>query len=147
MKLAPNRLLALLVLILVIAAGSLALIAGERNESKYAVGSPESVVQNYLKAMADRDTTLAKTYLSSDSRCDIVDLDRSSISRDTAIDLIRSEISGSSARVDIRIRYATGDLFNSGWSEEQTIRLINTSGKWLITGVPWPLYSCEEVKP
>jgi len=36
-------------------------------------------------------------------------------------------------------------LFGDLYTEKHNFRLARESGNWKILGIPWPLYSCDEV--
>jgi hypothetical protein len=145
-KFFANRALAVLLVSILLIIGTLAYLAGNRTVSSYPTGSPEAAIQNFLKAISERDTSLAQRYLEPKSNCDIEDLNRAVISPDLAVNLLKSTQDEESARIDIQIKYNSNTLFNDSHSEIQIIRLINIENKWKITGIPWPLYGCGEFK-
>ena len=129
-----------------IAVAALVFIASRSDTAQFETGSPEAIVQSYLKAMIDRDNDLALSYFSSETTCDSSDIDRQYLSPDLPVDLVSSKITGERAQVKIRARYSNDDLLG-GWSEDHTIGLSRVDGSWRITGIPWPLYDCDGVKP
>lgn len=104
--------------------------------------SPAGVVQQYVQLVMDGDNDLAADYFADDTMCDAGDLDRAYINRDARIDLLDTTIDGSRARVRIALSNPTDDIVRNTWTEERTMRLVRVSGKWLLTGIPWPLYEC-----
>ena len=132
--------------LIVVLIAALVFIASRGGSSRFDAGSPEATVQSYLQAMVDRDNDRALSYFEPETKCDSSDLDRQYLSPDLTADLLDSSITGDRAQVKIRIRYADSDLFG-GWSEDHTIGLTRISGMWKITGVPWPLFECDGVKP
>lgn len=69
-------------------------------------------------------------------------MDRAYVDREARVDLLDTSITGARARVRIAVTTPTGDLVRNSWTEERTIRLEKTDGRWLLTGIPWPLYEC-----
>jgi len=132
--------------LIVVLIAALVFIASRGGSSRFDAGSPEATVQSYLQAMVDRDNDRALSYFEPGTKCDSSDLDRQYLSPDLTADLLDSSITADRAQVKIRIRYADNDLFG-GWSEDHSIGLTRISGMWKITGVPWPLFECEGVKP
>ena len=132
--------------LIVVLIAALVFIASRGGSSRFDAGSPEATVQSYLQAMVDRDNDRALIYFEPETKCDASDLDRQYLSPDLTADLLDSSITGDRAQVKIRIRYADNDLFG-GWSEDHSIGLTRISGMWKITGVPWPLFECDGVKP
>ena len=136
----------LILTIIVVVIGALVFIASRGENSRFETGSPEAIVQSYLRAMLERDNDRALSYFEAETTCDSSDLDRQYLSPDLTVDLIESKVTGDRAQVKMRIRYADNDLFG-GWSEDHSIGLTRVGGMWKITGVPWPLYECDGVKP
>jgi len=132
--------------LIVVLIAALVFIASRGGSSRFDAGSPEATVQSYLQAMVDRDNDRALSYFEPGTKCDSSDLDRQYLSPDLTADLLDSSITADRAQVKIRIRYADNDLFG-GWSEDHSIGLTRISGMWKITGVPWPLFECDGVKP
>lgn len=132
--------------LIVVLIAALVFIASRGGSSRFDAGSPEATVQSYLQAMVDRDNDRALSYFEPETNCDSSDLDRQYLSPDLTADLLDSSITADRAQVKIRIRYADNDLFG-GWSEDHSIGLTRISGMWKITGVPWPLFECDGVKP
>lgn len=141
-----STLRSLLALVALVAVAALVFIASRSDTAQFESGSPEATVQSYLQAMIERDNDRALSYLISDTRCDSSDLDRQYLSPDLTVDLITSTTTGDRAQVKVRARYSSDDLFG-GWSEDHTIGLTRIGGVWKITGVPWPLYDCDGIKP
>jgi hypothetical protein len=145
-KFFANRVLAVLLVGILLTIGTLAYLAGNRTVSTYPTGSPEATVQNFLKAVSEKDSSLAQKYLEPETDCNINDLNRAVISPDLAVNLLKASQDEETARIDIQIKYNSNALFNDGYSEIQIIRLINIKNQWKITGIPWPLYGCGEPK-
>lgn len=141
-----NRILIGIGLVAIILVVVASFLTRNRSEENFTPGTPESMVQSYLKAAIDGRNDLAISYLSTTSRCTADDLDRTYISDSMRISLISSEIQGDSAFVKITSEYSDNGPFGSGYSEEHSYRLARESGQWRILGIPWPLYDCGVVK-
>ena len=105
-------------------------------------GTPAGVVQQYVTAVMDGDNDRAADLLANSTECDAGDLDRAYIDPASRIEMLESAIDGDRARVRIAVETPSGDLVQSMWTDERTIRLERVNGQWQITGVPWPLYEC-----
>lgn len=110
-------------------------------------GSPEKIVQEYLQSLTDERNDLAAMRLSKNSNCDVEDIDRAYTWPSAQITLLKSEVTGNSAIVQVSIQRKTDTFMDSGiLGEDPTYRLIKENGQWRITGIPWPLYDCGEIK-
>jgi hypothetical protein len=145
MKSMPNRLLLIVIGLISAVAVALVLFSSDRSATTYEANTPEWAVQQFLTAMVSQNTDTAFEYISPSSPCKIVHLDRAWMDRDLNVDLVQSTISGDSARVEVDIEYSNSDLFGSPYVESHVYRLENTGSKWLIVGIPWPLYDCGEM--
>lgn len=105
-------------------------------------GTPGGVVQQYVTAVMGGDNDSAADLLASSTECDAGDLDRAYVDPASRIEMLESAIDGDRARVRIAVETPSGDLVQSMWTDERTIRLEQVNGRWQITGVPWPLYEC-----
>ncbi len=108
--------------------------------------SPEGAVQAYLKAVVASDYTKAITHLDPASTCKVADLDNSYFAKDVRINLIDSSQTATDATVKISVEIPSGAPIEGYYSEEHTLRLTRSDAGWLITGMPWPMYSCGMVK-
>lgn len=145
MKSMPNRILLIVIGLISTTAVVLVLFSSNRSATTYEADSPEWAVQQFLTAMVNQDTDTAFEYISPSSPCKIVHLDRAWMNRDLNVDLVESTISGDSVRVEVDIEYSSSDLFGSPYVESHVYRLENVGSKWLIVGIPWPLYDCGEI--
>jgi hypothetical protein len=122
-----NRILALIVIAALVLSAVAALVSSLREEVKYSASSPEGVVQMYLIAIIEGKNDQAASYFVSDSTCDASDIDRAYVSETLRVNLISTSVDGNSAYVKI---------------DAHTYRLSKESGRWLIEGIPWPLWDC-----
>ena len=104
--------------------------------------TPAGVVQQYVQAVMVGDNDLAGDFLAASTVCDAGDLDRTYVDPASRIDLVSTSIDGDRAHVRIAVQIPTGELMQSNWTDERTIRLERSDGTWRITGIPWPLYEC-----
>jgi hypothetical protein len=141
-KRTPNQILAVLVGMISIISILVILISYNQNAVEFDANSPEGITQSYLKSVFDGNYDLAVTYLSANSECDVTDLDRTFINKTVRINLSSVDITGDSARIRLRLEYASGAPFDNNYSEEQVIRLVKEDETWKITGIPWPMYDC-----
>lgn len=128
----------------VVAGVIVSLTAGD--EKAYPPGSPERAVQDYLHAVADRDVTLATSFLSDElvARCSTVSRDvianRSSSGLRASLERVTTR--GETAEVHVRITETYGDgPFGSNESSQTVVfTLLRSGDEWRITEQPWPLY-------
>jgi hypothetical protein len=140
-----NGVLALIVGIALALLGVSLFINANRETRELSTKTPEGVVQLYLKAIIEGKNDVAAGYFTAQSDCDASDIDRAYISETLRVNLIKSEITGNSAYVKIDANQGSGDLFDSGYTESHTYRLVKESGNWRLQGIPWPLWDCETV--
>lgn len=118
------------------------ILAAIREPAELDPGTPAGVVQQYVQAVMAGDNDLAADYLAQSTVCDAGDLDRTYVDPTSRIDLLSTSINGDRAHVRVAVQIPTGELMQSNWTDERTIRLENVDGSWRITGIPWPLYEC-----
>lgn len=139
-----QRILTLLVIITIALAAAAAFLSSTRQSKDFAPGTPEGVVQLYLKAIiSDRNDNAAK-YFSSTTTCDATDLDRTWTPESVRVNLSNVDLEGDKAFIDVAVDISSGGPFDDYYTENHTFRLAKESGNWRILGIPWPLYSCEE---
>ena len=76
--------------------------------------------------------------------CGEEDLEQAYASRDVRA-VLRStstDAGGATVRVDL-VQGGDGPFGGDGWTDEQTFELVRDGDRWLLTGTPWPLYSCD----
>ena len=59
-----------------------------------------------------------------------------------SLSVVSSKITGEEGVVVLDVTEYSGGLFDS-WSHREDFYLIRADGSWLITGNPWPVYSCK----
>ena len=145
MRTSPNRVLALIVGCIAVAAVAAALFAASRPPVDYPANSPEGVVQQYLTLVIDGDHAAAAALFNTDSTCDADDLDRAYIQQGIRADLVKSRTDGDLAFVTVDVTISSGGPFNDSYTEQHSYRLEREAGQWRLTGIPWPLYDCGAV--
>lgn len=141
MRPTPSRLLAGGVVVLVLAALVTVLLVGREPED-LPPGTPEAAVQEYLDAVLDGDDEAAAALFTPTNPCTVLDLENAWVDEDVRVTLDDVRVDGKAARVEVTVASSGGGLVPDAWSEEQTFRLSEIDGDWLISGVPWPLFEC-----
>ena len=140
-----NRILAVIVIAALVLSAVAALVSAFREEVKYSASSPEGVVQMYLTAIIEGKNDQAASYFAPDSTCDASDIDRAYVSETLRVNLVSTSVDGESAYVKIDANTGASGPFDDGYTESHTYRLSKESGRWLIEGIPWPLWDCGTV--
>lgn len=138
----PNRVLAIVIGFVIIAVAIVTVLSSTKSAVVIDRTTPAGSVQVYLKAILAGKNAEAAKMLSPDSVCTIDDIDRSYIVDTSRVLLVDSTISGTTAEVRIRVEIPSGSPLGDFMTEDHTLRLGNTNGTWLLTGVPWPLFDC-----
>jgi len=139
----PNRILGVVVGGIIVVAVVTAVFAATRPVTTRDSGTPDGAVQAYLSAVLKGDNEEAAGFLAPDSRCDVQDLDRTNVVEAARVDLIDTEIDGDSARVTVEVSFSSGGgPFQGSATEDHTFRLSRSGDRWLLVGLPWPLYDC-----
>ena len=141
-----NQVLAIIVVLTLGLAAVAAFLTSSQETTEYAPSTPEGVIQLYLRDVIDGKNEDATRYLSRNSLCDATDLDRSWMPENVRVNLQDSRIEGDRAFVDIAADISSGGPFDDYYTEKHTFRLTREDGTWRILGIPWPMYSCDEVK-
>jgi len=142
---ASNQVLTVIVVLTLALAGLAAFLTSSRETKEYAPNTPQSVVQLFLQAVIDGKNEDAATYFSISSTCDATDIDRSWIPDAVRVSLTNTEIDADRAYIDVAVDMNQDQLFGDLYTEKHNFRLVRESGNWKILGIPWPLYSCDEV--
>jgi hypothetical protein len=121
-------------------------IAALRPPDPLDVRRPEGVVQAYLQAVLDHDHAAAAGYLSEDTaeRCPASAFRTAWVPEGMTADLDDVQVTGDRAEVRV-VLHPTAALppFDAVDSTTELFRLARQDGAWRLTGVPWPLVSCE----
>jgi len=137
---------------IVVASVAVAVLLGDE-EQTFAEGTPEAVVQTYLRTVRDRDPAAAAALFTEDlrGRCDADELRQPYYSDRGFHATIRNTYTRRDTRdgddlrvVDVRISQAgDGGPFGSGAHQhDHVVVLMSVDGSWLISGPPWPIEYC-----
>ena len=140
-----NQVLAFIVLFTLVLAAVAAFLTSSRETKDYALNTPEGVVQSFLKDVIDGKNEDAARYFSVTSTCDATDIDRSWIPDTVRVNLTNTQIEGDRAYIDVAVDMNQDQLFGDMYTEKHSFRLAREGSYWKILGIPWPLYSCDEV--
>ena len=140
-----NRVLAVIVVLTFSLAAVAAILTSSKEAKNYAPNTPEGVVQLFLKNVIEGKNEDAARYFSMTTTCDATDIDRSWIPDTVRVNLTNTQIEGDRAYIDVAVDMNQGQLFGDMYTEKHNFRLVRESGAWKILGIPWPLYSCDEV--
>lgn len=140
-----NQVLAFIVLFTLVLAAVAAFLTSSRETKDYALNTPEGVVQSFLKDVIDGKNEDAARYFSVTSTCDATDIDRSWIPETVRVNLTNTQIEGDRAYIDVAVDMNQDQLFGDMYTEKHSFRLAREGSNWKILGIPWPLYSCDEV--
>jgi hypothetical protein len=118
-----------------------ALLVGAPDEEEFAEGTPERVIQDYVRAVRDRDREAAYAFFSSAAQRDMSFEEFSNYVsgpgdpfENRRIRLEDSEIDGERATLSLVIEsFDDGSLFDSNRYEyERTVALVREEGAWKI---------------
>lgn len=144
-----NRILLIALAAIVVLAVVAAVVSATRPTAELEAGSPEATVQAYVDATLAGRVDEAARLLDPAGECGVEDLQRSTgmgmqMARVVLVDsATEGSGEGSTATVQVELVYASGGPFDtSEYRDKHTYRLVRSDGRWLLTGVPWPLYDC-----
>lgn len=138
----PNRVLAIVIGLIIVAVAIVAVLSSTKSTVVMDPSTPAGSVQAYLKAVLVGKDAEAATWLAPGGVCTVTDIDRAYIVDTARVLLVDSITTGSAADVRVRVEIPSGSPLGDVMTEDHTIRLIKSGGRWLITGIPWPLYNC-----
>ena len=142
MSKSPNRVLAVVIGLIIFAVVVVAVLSTTKSAVVMDRSTPAGSVQAYLKAVLVGKDAEAAMWLSPTGACTVTDIGRTYIVETARVLLINSTTTGSTAEVRIRVEIPSGSPLGVFMTEDHTVRLIKSDGRWLITGIPWPLYDC-----
>lgn len=142
MSRSPNRVLAIVIGLIIIAVAVVAILSSTKSAVVIDRSTPAGSVQVYLKAVLAGKNAEAGKMLSPESVCTVTDIDRAYIVDTARVLLVDSSTEGTTAEVRVRVEIPSGGPLGDFMTEDHTFRLVNSGGTWLITGIPWPLYDC-----
>lgn len=142
MKSAPNLVLAIITGFVVIVAIVAAVFASRDMTPDWPDDSPEAVVQTYVQAVIDQEYEQAITHLDPSMGCTSEDFAQAYYPQDTAMSLLQAHIGPDEATVTVEFG-SYSEAFSDPFIGREQFELIpRETGGWLITGTPWPIYSC-----
>jgi hypothetical protein len=135
------------VAVLVLLAVGAGVFAAVRPGAQLAQGSPEATVRDYVAALYDQDPARAAAQLDPQGRCDEADLRGVYLDGQARVVLRDSTTEGDTARVRVDLVHSGGGPFGGvEATEPATFDLRHTGDGWVITGEPWPTFSCGTTK-
>jgi hypothetical protein len=143
-----NRVLAIFVGAVVLLAVLAGVVVANRASPDLNPGTPEGVVQEYLKAVFAGDYPVAAGLLSPSAGCNPSDLAAGYLPASARIVLDHSAVNGDHAVVTVNVTEGTGGgpFDSGGYSHTERIIVQRESGIWKISGSPWLLPSCVSTK-
>ena len=119
-----------------------------RSPAEFEPGSPEAVVQSYVRSVLDGDVDTAWELLTPalQQRCEADDLDDRYRRRTGNIVLVDTDIQDDTARVKLEFTTSYGDdpFDVSDYSHGGRAQLRRIDDQWRISAPPWPPYRCSE---
>ena len=145
-----DRVLGGAVVLIVALATTSGVLASRREGSSVTAGGPVAAVQTYLRAVVDGRLAEAGRWIDPDGECAPSDLVPENLGFgggdvDVRADLVSSSTTGSTATVQVDLRFGGGTLdpFGApGDGGRQLFELRTVGGGWRLTGMPWPLLNC-----
>lgn len=142
-----NRWLVIMAAVLalvVLASAAVTLLASD--EAQFPADTPEGAVQRYFQAVADRDTTEARSYLAPElaTRCE--ELPQDSITnrgtRSFGVTLTGTEAKSDRTEVRVKLTESSGSppFGGDSYSQDLLLQLRQVDGQWRFIESPWPLY-------
>lgn len=136
--------LAIVVGAMVVLAALVVVFSANRPTADLDPATAEGAVQSYVSAVVKGDYAEAADFLAADSSCDVEDFDRIGTVDQRRVYLLDSQVDGDTARVTVAVTTsASGPFDTSEYTENHIFRLARSGQEWRISGIPWPLYTCE----
>lgn len=137
----PNAVLAAITGLVVVLAVVAGVLTTRREPPTLDASTPEGTVQLFVLAFIEGEDEAAVASLDPDLGCTAPLRD---VYRPTRVSLalVSTKTSGQSAQIVLDVTEYEGGPLNS-WSHRETYDLVRADSGWLITGNPWPIYSCK----
>lgn len=132
--------------VLVLALAVVAAVASSRQDAAAPdTSTPEGVVQTYVAAIIRGDDETAVAQLDPSLGC-TAPLQETWAPDSASVSVVSSTAAAQTATVVVDIDGGSGGapLFVDPSSHRETFSLIRHSGRWVISGEPWPIYSCKD---
>ena len=136
----PTIVLAIVAALVVLLAVVAAVVSAGRESPPLDATTPGDVVQLYVSTLFDGDVAGAVKYLDPELGC-ADPVPEAYLSDVSWISVLKSTMQDDTAEVDLRVEEGSG--LDGTWSHTEIFTLRRDSGTWLITGEPWPIYSCK----
>ncbi|MGV8846189.1 hypothetical protein [Tessaracoccus sp.] len=140
MRARPTTVLAIVAALVVALALVAAIVSNGRERPQLDASTPEGVVQLYVSTLFHGDVAGAVKYLDSELGC-ADPVPEAYLSDLSWVSAMKSTMKDDTAEVELRVEEGSG--LDGTWSHIEVFTLRRDSDTWLITGEPWPLYSCK----
>jgi hypothetical protein len=137
-----DRVLAAVVVAVLVLGAVVAWVATRSEPARFETGSPESVVQEYLTAMLDRDVE-AVADLVVDGACTLGDLARVTVPGSVRVVLAQATVRDDEASVRLEVTQGSEGILGDAWTSEEVVHLVREGEAWRVTPDSWPLYGCD----
>jgi hypothetical protein len=141
-----NRFLAVVVVVAMAVAVVVVWLSAGRGRTEYAAGTPERTVQSYLVAVTRHDAVGASRYLDPSGGCGVSELEQTGVPEGLRVTLVDATVTGAKASVSVLMSSDGAPLGGAGTTETHLFQLVRPGHEWLISGAPWPLFTCEGVQ-
>ena len=133
--------LVLLSAVALIGIGAVVALQVARPQTEYPAGTPEAVVQEFLRATSVGDP-VALDLLDPGLGCTAWDVENAWMPRDLRVDLLDADVTGTAARVRVEVVEGGGDDLFGGYERSESFTLERVGADWVVTEMSWPLW-CE----
>ncbi len=137
----PNLVLAIVAALVTVMAIVAWTVSAMRKPPELDLTTPAGTVQAYIAALAANDDESAVALLDPKLGCK-APLPEQYLTGRVSASLTSSKEADGRATVAFDVTQY-GDAPFDSWSQREVFELVRTDSGWLITGEPWPIYSCE----
>jgi hypothetical protein len=103
--------------------------------------TPEGTAQGWVRSVTAGDHAEALTHLDPSLGCTLSDFRYAWIDPGVAARI--GSVSGDAQRTVVEVIISESDPFRSGFETREYLVMAQRGDLWLLTEVPWPLYTCE----
>jgi len=141
MRARPSLVLAIITGLVVVLAVIAGVLTTRRGPPALDATTPEGTVQLFVLAFIEGEDESAVAFLDPDLGCTAP---LREVYRPTRVSLavVSTRTSGQHADVVLEVTEYDNGPFDS-WSHREAYDLVRADSGWLITGNPWPIYSCR----
>jgi hypothetical protein len=122
--------------VLALAAVSTVVLSAVVEPAAYESGTPEAVVQEFVRSALDGDTERALALIDPARDCRRLRFEPVS-SASTSATIADVRVSGTVATVDVDFSEDDADPFGTGWDHRETFGLIRSGGTWYLETTTW----------